>query len=86
MVYVILYFNTEILRTKKVNKFYINILIFKAKMREVVDKHFYDNWVVPFYLGYYIDLTTEWAPFKAAKIALGNTLDLEYIEDLAKFN
>ena len=55
-------------------------------MREVVDKHFYDNWVVPFYLGYYIDLTTEWAPFKAAKIALGNTLDLEYIEDLAKFN
>jgi WASH complex subunit strumpellin len=52
-------------------------------MREIVDKHFYDNWVIPFYLGYIVDLTDEWKPYKAAKIALENTLDLEYIAELS---
>lgn len=55
-------------------------------MREIVDKHFYDNWVIPFYLGYIVDLTDEWKPYKAAKIALENTLDLEYIAELSKFH
>lgn len=54
-------------------------------MREIVDKHFYDNWVITIYLGYYVDLTKEWEPYKAARIALGNTLDLDYIEQLTKF-
>jgi WASH complex subunit strumpellin len=53
-------------------------------MREIVDKHFYDNWVIPFYLGYIIDLTKEWENFKAAKVALGNTLELDTIENLTK--
>ena len=51
-------------------------------MRELVDKHFSDNWVIPFYLGYYVDLTVEWADYDAAKKALENTLDLEYIQEL----
>lgn len=54
-------------------------------MREIVDKHFYDNWVITFYLGYYVDLTIEWKNYKAAKKALDNTLDLDYIEDLSSF-
>ena len=45
-----------------------------AKMREIVDKHFYDNWVVPVYMGYIIDLTIWWKPYKAAEAALNNTL------------
>ncbi len=30
-------------------------------------------------------MTKEWEHYKAARIALGNTLDLEYIADLSKF-
>lgn len=48
-------------------------------MREIVDKHFSDNWVVPYYLGYYVDLTEEWVNYKAARKALENTLDPDYI-------
>lgn len=54
-------------------------------MREIVDKHFYDNWVVTYYLGYYVDLTIEWKNYKAAKKALDNTLDLDYIEEISGF-
>mmetsp|Transcript_3507 Transcript_3507/g.2095 ORF Transcript_3507/g.2095 Transcript_3507/m.2095 type:complete len:94 (-) Transcript_3507:462-743(-) len=39
-------------------------------MREIVDRHFYDTWVLPFYLGYLVDLTINWLPYKAAKHAL----------------
>ncbi len=45
-------------------------------MRQVVDKFFPDNWVLPFYLGYTIDLIEWWKPYKAAKTALNNILDL----------
>ena len=70
MLFVILFFYGDILEAKK------------AKMRELVDKHFSDNWVIPFYLGYYVDLTVEWADYDDAKKALENTLDLEYIQEL----
>ena len=39
-------------------------------MREVVGKHFNDNWVVPLYMGRIVDLTVEWAPYRAAMDAL----------------
>jgi WASH complex subunit strumpellin len=32
----------------------------KAKMREIADKHFSDNWVIPIYQGYLVDLTSYW--------------------------
>ena len=70
MLFVILFFYGDILEAKK------------AKMRELVDKNFSGNWVIPFYLGYYVDLTVEWADYDAAKKALENTLDLEYIQEL----
>ena len=54
----------------------------KSTMREIVDKHFYNMWVIPFYLGYVIDLTYWWKPYKAAKKALNNILDLESIQEL----
>ncbi len=44
-------------------------------MREIVDKHFPDNWVVPFYQGHLIDLTSYWGEhFPAAAKALGNNI------------
>lgn len=55
-------------------------------MREIVDKHFYDNWVIPFYLGHYVDLTKEWENYKAARIALGHTLDFDSIQELVNRN
>ena len=48
------------------------------KMRELIDKFFPDNWVVPFYLGYALDLSLWWVPYEAAHSALeGFTLNNE---------
>lgn len=68
MIYVILYMRSDAL--------------FKAKatMRQIVDKHFYNTWVIPFYLGYIIDLSYWWKPYKAAWAALSNILDMESIQ------
>lgn len=57
IVYVLLYFNPPALEDAHI-------------MSEVVTKHFEDNWVVPLYMGLLVDLTVEWAPFKAASAAL----------------
>lgn len=46
-----------------------------AVMREIVDKYFPDNWVVPIYMGYNVNLAESWEHFKAAKMALNNTLE-----------
>jgi len=42
----------------------------RSLMREVVSKHFNDNWIVPLYMGRVVDLTVEWAPYPAAIGAL----------------
>ena len=42
----------------------------RAKMREIVDKHFPDNWVIPIYQGYLIDLNDYWNDFDAARRAI----------------
>eukprot|EP00494_Astrolonche_serrata_P015700 UN15852 len=44
-------------------------------MREVVDKHFSDNWVISYYMGSVVDINTWWDPYKAAKLALKNTME-----------
>jgi hypothetical protein len=43
-------------------------------MREIVDKHFPDNWVIAYYLGFNSDVCVEWSRYKAAKAALSNTV------------
>eukprot|EP00405_Crypthecodinium_cohnii_P027702 CAMPEP_0206508780 /NCGR_PEP_ID=MMETSP0324_2-20121206/58540_1 /ASSEMBLY_ACC=CAM_ASM_000836 /TAXON_ID=2866 /ORGANISM="Crypthecodinium cohnii, Strain Seligo" /LENGTH=1223 /DNA_ID=CAMNT_0053999717 /DNA_START=13 /DNA_END=3684 /DNA_ORIENTATION=+ len=45
-----------------------------ASMREIVNRHFSDAWVVAYALGFTADLLTMWAPYNAAKQALGNTI------------
>ena len=54
-------------------------------MREIVDKHFNDNWVLPYYLGYYVDLSQMWEPYKAAQLAIANTVEISYVKELINY-
>ncbi|GFW82443.1 WASH complex subunit 5 [Trichonephila clavipes] len=69
MLYVILYFSPDILHNHH------------AKMREIVDKFFPDNWVVSIYMGMVVNLVDAWEPYKAAKQALCNTVDVANIKE-----
>lgn len=53
-------------------------------MREIVDKHFYDNWVIPVFLGYLVDLTYEWMLYPSARKAITNTVSEENIKELSQ--
>jgi len=71
MLYVCLFFAPSILHTQT------------AKMREIVDKYFPDNWVISIYMGITVNLIDSWEPYKAARTALGNTLDSSNVGDVA---
>ncbi|XP_054446455.1 WASH complex subunit 5 [Pteronotus mesoamericanus] len=71
MLYVVLYFDPSILHAHQ------------AKMREIVDKYFPDNWVISIYMGITVNLADAWEPYKAAKTALNNTLDLANVREQA---
>uniref|UniRef100_A0A8D0HRZ0 WASH complex subunit 5 n=1 Tax=Sphenodon punctatus TaxID=8508 RepID=A0A8D0HRZ0_SPHPU len=71
MLYVILYFDASILHTHQ------------AKMREMVDKYFPDNWVISIYMGIAVNLADAWEPYKAAKTALNYTLELSNVKEQA---
>nr|XP_060628743.1 WASH complex subunit 5 [Anolis sagrei ordinatus] len=71
MLYVTLYFDASILHTQQ------------AKMREIVDKYFPDNWVISIYMGISVNLAEAWEPYKAAKTALNYTLDLSNVKEQA---
>src|SRR3989338_4177919 len=70
MLYVILYFVPNVLTREM------------ASMREVVDKHFSDCWIVPWFLGHTVDLSVEWSGFRAASTAVGNTVTPSTLRDL----
>lgn len=71
MLYVILYFQPNLLHSQQ------------AKMREIVDKHFPDNWVISIYMGITVNLIEAWEPYKAAKTALNNTLEVANLQEQA---
>uniref|UniRef100_A0A672S262 WASH complex subunit 5 n=1 Tax=Sinocyclocheilus grahami TaxID=75366 RepID=A0A672S262_SINGR len=71
MLCVCLYFTPSILHTQQ------------AKMREIVDKYFPDNWVISIYMGITVNLMEAWEPYKAAKTALNYTLDTANIKEQA---
>jgi len=52
----------------------------QAKMREIVDKFFPDNWVIAYYMGIHVDLSEVWDEYKAAKLALNNTTDMANVK------
>lgn len=49
-------------------------------MREIIDKHFPDNYIALTYLGSVWDLSDAWQPYKAASLALKNTLNKANLE------
>uniref|UniRef100_A0A6I8NTA6 WASH complex subunit 5 n=1 Tax=Ornithorhynchus anatinus TaxID=9258 RepID=A0A6I8NTA6_ORNAN len=71
MLYVILYFEPSVLHTHQ------------AKMREIVDRYFPDNWVISIYMGITVNLAEAWEPYRAARTALNNTLDLSNVREQA---
>ncbi len=73
MLYVILYFAPATLADAK------------PVMREIVDKHFSDCWVVPVYMGVTADLSVEWGRYRAATDALAmDTLVPARVRDVMK--
>jgi WASH complex subunit strumpellin len=73
MIYVILYFSPK------------TLIEGKSLMREIVDKHFSDNWVVPVYMGVTADLSVEWDRYKAAKDALAlDTLQVNHVKEILR--
>lgn len=53
-------------------------------MREVIDKHFYDNWIVPVFMGYVVDLTNEWQAYDAARRSIENTVAPKAVRQYAE--
>ncbi|KAG7393747.1 hypothetical protein PHYPSEUDO_004510 [Phytophthora pseudosyringae] len=72
MLFVILFFAPDILIHEK------------ASMREIVDRHFNDNFILTTYMGAVADLSMEWAAYPAARLALANTLEPSNIAHITK--
>lgn len=68
--YVILYFSPRTLNDES------------GMMREIVDKYFNDNWIITTYMGHVVDLSIEWAGYRAAKAALDNVLQPHFVSKL----
>lgn len=67
MLYVLLFFRPEILRNER------------PIMREIVDKHFADNWVISYYMGFTVDLTVAWEHFPAARQVIAGTVCMDTV-------
>ncbi|CAK1586117.1 unnamed protein product [Parnassius mnemosyne] len=53
-----------------------------SKMREIVDKFFPCNWIVPIYMGVTLNLVDFWENFKAAKNSLHNTCNTKMVKEI----
>ncbi|KAI5713146.1 hypothetical protein M8J75_014032 [Diaphorina citri] len=74
MLFVCLYFDTSVLHNNTAN------------MREVVDKFFPDNWIVSIYMGITVQLIDAWEPYRAAKLALSNSLETSNVKQYSTFH
>ncbi|KOB72205.1 Strumpellin [Operophtera brumata] len=54
-----------------------------SKMREIADKFFPSNWVVPVYMGVTLNLIDSWDNFRAAKTALANTINAKTVKEIS---
>jgi WASH complex subunit strumpellin len=74
MVFIILNFEPDLFRQED-------------KMRQIIDRMFHDNWVVPLYNGELVDLSVEWNQrYPVAKRALGHVLTEKKIHSLNTIN
>eukprot|EP00753_Platysulcus_tardus_P012790 PLAT3544.1.p2 GENE.PLAT3544.1~~PLAT3544.1.p2 ORF type:complete len:1162 (+),score=712.35 PLAT3544.1:31-3486(+) len=71
MLYVLLFFMPRVLKKES------------SMMREIVDKHFNDNWVIALYMGKLVDVSAEWKRYRAASAALKATVKVEHVRELA---
>lgn len=55
-------------------------------MREIVDKHFPDNWVIPIYQGHLVDITQYWGSFEASRKALNNNVNETQVSKFAIYH
>lgn len=53
-----------------------------TKMREIVDKFFPCNWIIPIYMGVTMNIIDYWENFKAAKSSLHNTCNGKVIKEI----
>lgn len=74
MLYVILYFCPFILNNQR------------ARMREIADKFFYDNWVISLHMGELVNLIEAWEPYKAAKESLNQLIEADSVRTLINQN
>ncbi|KAL1465122.1 hypothetical protein WDU94_004714 [Cyamophila willieti] len=74
MLFVCLYFDTSVLHNNTAN------------MREIVDKFFPDNWIVSIYMGITVQLIDAWEPYRAAKLALSNSLETSNVKQYSTFH
>lgn len=74
MLYVILYFCPSILHDQR------------ARMREIADKFFYDNWIISVHMGELVNLIEAWEPYKAARESLSQLIEVESVQSLIKQN
>uniref|UniRef100_A0A0D3FVC5 WASH complex subunit strumpellin n=1 Tax=Oryza barthii TaxID=65489 RepID=A0A0D3FVC5_9ORYZ len=55
-------------------------------MREIVDRFFKDNWVVPIFLHFSVDLLVSWDAFKEAKSSLVSCLSPTFVRDRSLYH
>jgi len=48
-------------------------------MREICDKHYPDNWVIPIYQGHFVDIIQYWEAYPAAIKALNNNINADNV-------
>lgn len=58
----------------------------EPKMREICDKHFPDNWVIPIYGGMIVDLEAYWSSFPAAIKAFRNNIVQDRVQYFAEYH
>jgi WASH complex subunit strumpellin len=58
----------------------------EPKMREICDKHFPDNWIIPIYGGVIVDLEVYWTSFPAAIKAFRNNIVADRIQYFAEYH
>ncbi|XP_061378405.1 WASH complex subunit 5 [Danaus plexippus] len=53
-----------------------------TRMREIVDKFFPCNWIIPVYMGVTMNIIDYWDGFKAAKNSLNNTCNTKNVKEI----
>ncbi|KAJ3697216.1 hypothetical protein LUZ61_000921 [Rhynchospora tenuis] len=67
--------------------FYSNGFLFdSAFMREVVDRFFKDNWLVPVVVHFSVDLLVTWDPYREAKAALVECISPTFMRDRCTYH